>query len=132
MGYLSREQILAADDRTYADVPVPEWGGSVRVRSMTGRERDQLERSVMVEKKRGLKEVNMENFRAKIVALTVVDESGELLFTERDVRALGEKSSKAVARIANKASELSAITDDDVEEMTEDFDEAPSDGSGSA
>lgn len=132
MGYLSREQILAADDRTYADVPVPEWGGNVRVRSMTGRERDQLERSVMVEKKRGLKEVNMENFRAKIVALTVVDESGELLFTERDVRALGEKSSKAVARIANKASELSAITDDDVEEMTEDFDEAPSDGSGSA
>ena len=39
-GLLSKEQILAAEDLPHKDVPVPEWKGTVRVRALTGFERD--------------------------------------------------------------------------------------------
>ncbi|MFE3382837.1 hypothetical protein [Streptomyces anulatus] len=41
--YLSAEQILDADDLAIEDVPVPEWGGTVRVKGMSGTERDRFE-----------------------------------------------------------------------------------------
>ena len=45
---LSREDILKAEDLPTEEVPVPEWGGSVLVRGLTGRERDLFETSMMV------------------------------------------------------------------------------------
>ena len=43
MTLLSKTAILAAQDLQTEDVEVPEWGGAVRVRSFTGRERDAFE-----------------------------------------------------------------------------------------
>ena len=43
---LTKDQILKSDDLPSEEVSVPEWGGSVMVRSMTGYERDQFEQSV--------------------------------------------------------------------------------------
>ena len=43
MTLLSKTAILAAQDLQTEDVEVPEWGGAVRVRSFTGRERDVFE-----------------------------------------------------------------------------------------
>ena len=40
MTLLSKSAILCANDLQTEDVDVPEWGGTVRVRSFTGRERD--------------------------------------------------------------------------------------------
>ena len=47
MGVLTREQILKADDMTTERVPVPEWGGEVLVKSLTGRQRDEFEGSMI-------------------------------------------------------------------------------------
>ena len=47
MKLLSRDEILAASDLTKELVEVPEWGGSVYVRAMTGTERDSYEESVL-------------------------------------------------------------------------------------
>jgi len=43
---LNKEQILRADDLKTEEVDVPEWGGSVRVRVLTGTERDAFESSI--------------------------------------------------------------------------------------
>ena len=45
--YLTRDAILQATDLTFEDVAVPEWGGVVRVRGLTGTERDAFEASVV-------------------------------------------------------------------------------------
>ena len=37
---LTREQILQSDDLPRETVPVPEWGGSVRIRTLSGADRD--------------------------------------------------------------------------------------------
>ncbi|MGW4641804.1 hypothetical protein ACWEN6_25020 [Sphaerisporangium sp. NPDC004334] len=112
-GYLTRDQILAADDRVYEDVPVPQWGGTVRVRSLTGRERDKFEAGLL--DKSGAPRVL--GARAKLAQLSMVDERGQLVFGEEDVRALSLKSAAALQQVFETAQRLSGLTDKDMEEL---------------
>ena len=128
---LTREEIFAAEPALPTEtVEVPEWGGSVIVRGLTGSGRDAFEATLI--KQRGRKqESNLENFRAKLIVRSVVDEKGNLLFGERDIRALGEKSAIALERVYEVAQRLSKLTPDDVEELTETLGEDQSGDSGS-
>jgi len=128
MALLSRDAILAADDREYEVVPCPEWGGEVRLRSLTGAERDAYEQS-LVQTRGKSREMNLRNARAKLVALCAVDENGNRLFSDADVNALGKKNAKPLDRLFDVARRLSGLTEDDVDRLTEDFDDAQSDAS---
>jgi hypothetical protein len=110
---LSKEQILTADDNKTTTVDVPEWGGSVIISTMSGFARDQFEGS-LVGKNGG---TNISNVRAKLAAATIVDEAGNLLFTDKDVAALGKKSSAALDRVFEASQKLNKISDGDVEEL---------------
>lgn len=125
MALLTRDQIIAVDDRTYEEVDVPEWGGSVRMRSLSGKERDDFEASMMQRKGNKVKD-NMANFRARLLALCIVDENGKRLFVlPTEVLALGDRSAAAIQRLYNKANEMNGFSEKDVEDLTEDFDQAP-------
>lgn len=130
MSLLTRDQILSADDLVTEDVECPEWGGSVRVRTLTGTARDQWEAALSPDKK-GAKP-KLENIRAGLCAASIIDESGQMVFTPADVAKLGMKSAKALDRIFDKARDLSGLSDDDVKEMAEDFDGAQPEPSPSA
>ena len=135
MGYLTREQILKAQDLETEAVEVPEWGGKVLVRSLTGTERDAFEGSIVdmpAGKQPGSSpKMKMDNIRAKLVARSVVDEAGELIFTDKDIQALGQKSAAALDRVFAVAQRLSGITDEDVEALAENFGGGQSGGSTS-
>src|SRR5215469_5956657 len=128
--YLSRDDILKAEDNGTEEVEVPEWGGTVLVRGMTGRERDEFETSMMERGRGGRMVPNTANTRAKLVARCVIDDEGKRLFTAADVQALGDKSGAAIDRVFEVAVRLSGMTDTDREEMTRDFTLA--DGPGSS
>lgn len=128
---LSKAAILAAQDLSTEVVEVPEWGGSVMVRAMTGRQRDVFE-SVIYKVKGKDVQLNIANVRAELVSRTVVDEGGTLLFSPEDVAALGDKSAAALDRIYAVAQRLSGITKSDIAELTENFTDGQSDGSISA
>lgn len=113
MAILSRDQILKAEDTQTETVSVPEWGGEVIVRTMTGHARDRFE-SQIVGKNGG---TDMNNIRAKLAAATIVDDKGELLFSENDVAKLGKKSAAALDRVFVAAQRLNRISDSDVEEL---------------
>lgn len=125
---LSRDDILNAQDLPSETIEVPEWGGWVTVRSMTGTERDEFEASLVIEKKgrkgRTDRSMDMHNIRAKLVSLCLVDDDGKRLFSQYDMEVLGAKSSKALDRCYEAASRLSGIRDEDLEELTEDFAES--------
>lgn len=117
MALLTRDQILGADDIKTEVVKVPEWGGDVTVKMMTAAERDAFEESV-VTKKGDKVEQNLENFRAKLCAKTMVNANGNLMFPNpEDVKALGKKSAKALDRVYSAAQKLNGIGEKDVEEM---------------
>lgn len=112
---LTREMILNHNDRVTEDVDVPEWGGVVTVAAMTGSERDAFEASLIIQGKGG--GMRLENIRAKLVSMTVVDEDGKPMFTAADIAALGAKSSAALDRIFTVAQRLSKLSDKDMEDL---------------
>ncbi len=115
---LSREAILARrGQRKYELVAVPGWGGSVRVQSLLGTERDAFEDSLAVERKGGRRKMDITNFRAKLIARCVVDERGYTIFSPEDVVALGELSAADLAAVFDMAQALNGMSDDDVETL---------------
>jgi len=128
MTVLNRDDILKVSDISIEEVDVPEWGGSVFVKGMTGTERDAFESSIVQQRGKN-SSVNMSNIRAKLSAQTICDEAGERLFTDADVKALGKKSATALQRVFDVAQRLSGISGDDVEELAKELDENPFDGS---
>ena len=126
---LSKSDILNADDLKHEDVKVPEWGGSVRVRTMTGSERDQFEAYCIAAGKNGVG--GLDNVRATVVSLVLVDEDGNRLFSKRDVEALGKKSISALDRVFEVAQRINRLSDRDIEELEENLPKAPGEDSSS-
>jgi hypothetical protein len=70
---LTAEQLKARPSFPYEDVPVPEFGGEVRMRAWTGEEFDQFGKAVADVKLDG-------DLYALAVAMSAVSESGEKLY----------------------------------------------------
>ena len=115
MAHLTKDQILLAGDIKTEELDVPEWGGTILVRGLTGTDRDAWEMSLFSVDTSG-EDVDMqatiENRRAKMVSRAVVDEQGNLLFSEADVERLGQKSALVLDRICNVINRLSGIGKD--------------------
>jgi hypothetical protein len=132
-GFASREQILALDDSQFEEVHVPEWNTTVRVRGLTGTERDAWEASLMRQEGRRQPRIDYSNLRAKLIVRSVVDANGNRMFSDGDMAALGKKSASALQRIFEVCQRLSRLTDEDVEELTgnSNGDRSADNGSGS-
>jgi hypothetical protein len=112
---LTRDEILAAKDREDEYVDVPKWGGTVRVLALTGTDRDRYLAGLMrigVDDKGSprIEGVNIEGRTVRLVAMSVVDEDDQPLFSPADVIALGQKSSSTLAQVEEVASRLSRLT----------------------
>lgn len=132
MSLLAKENILAAADLPTEDVPVPEWSGTVRVRTMTGADRDGFETSLIAVDEEGKRRPNMENMKAKLVALTLVDEAGNRMFTIEEVGHLAGKSAAALDRIFTVAARLNGIGASAEDAAAKNSEPAPSGSSTSA
>lgn len=104
---LSKEQILAANDRTEETVNVPEWGGDVVVRSMSGHDRDAIDAAMLDAQNNGGNAA--ENYRARVVAACVVNADGSRMFDDADIVELGGKSSLAISRVFDAAQRVSGL-----------------------
>lgn len=107
---LNRDAILAAQDRKTVDVEVPEWGGTVRVQSMNGAERDAFGSSLVTPDGKQ----NLAHYREKLLVACVVGEDGKPLFTLNDLEALGAKSAVALKRVHDAADALNTIGPDEI------------------
>lgn len=110
--FLSRHDVLNAEDFATAVVEVPEWGGSVRVRSLTADENEEVGFGLLTEsgqmdprKARGL--------NLKLVLWCTIDERGLQLFEEKDLRKLRLKSARPIERIAERVRQISGLTSEE-------------------
>lgn len=131
MKVLDREAILTAKDREKkVEVDVSEWwGGMVYVRVISGFERDRFE-DQMYQRRGKDTSINMQNFRARLCVLCIVDEQGKRLFSDTDITELGSKAAPALAKIYDVASKLNGFSKEDVEELTKNSESGPSAASG--
>lgn len=108
---LSAAAILSAEDLPHEDVAVPEWGGTVRIRTMMSKTRDEFESWLLANRGRH------ENVRGHLVALCAVDAEGQRLFTIEQAAALGEKSAKAMDRLFDVAQRLNGMGEADIKAL---------------
>jgi hypothetical protein len=121
---LSKAAILAAKDtKVSAPIPVPEWGGDVYCKTLSGTERDAFEESYSENK--------MKAFRCRFLVLTLSDGEGERLFADSETTDLGKKSSVVINRLFDAAWKHNAFTNEAVEALGEGSPDGQSDGSTS-
>jgi hypothetical protein len=132
MASLTRDQILEADDLKTETVDVPEWGGSVLIRTMTGADRDALGASMVTVLPDGTRQQKLENHKSKLLAMTIVGEDGNLLFSIDDVDRLARKSDTALNRVFEASQRLNGIGVEAVEEAAKNSEAAQSGDSPSA
>jgi hypothetical protein len=111
---LSKAAILAANDLPTKDIDVPEWGGTVRIRSMTATDRDAFEVAQLEAQREG--RAAPDNIRARYVAACIVGEDGQPLFDESEVTKLGNKSAMALDRVFSAITGMNSIDAGAVEE----------------
>ena len=78
------------------------------------------------------RKVDLTNMRARLVGLTVIDDTGQRLFTDDEVDLLGAKSGAALDRVFAIAQKLNGLSGSDVEELSKNSSGVPSAVSTSA
>lgn len=128
MPALTKDTIDQAKDLDAREkVPVPEWGGAgayVWIRMLSSWERDEFTEANLVQKGKGKKELELRNLRARLVALTMVDDDGKRLYADEEAPLLGRKSAKVIQRLFDVASKLNGL-DDDLEDVAKNSEPGP-------
>jgi hypothetical protein len=115
--FLTRDSIIKAQDLEKEMVKVPKWGGEVFVRCMTGSERDAFESEAYSVNGKDV-EINRDNFRARLLVRVLVDEKGDRIFADQDIKVLGSKSGKVLDRLFTVAMRVNGLSKEDLEELT--------------
>lgn len=114
---LSKDAILNSDDRKVMPFEVPEWGGTIYLRQMKGKERDGFDASLMKDGKPR----NFVNLRARFAVLVMSDSSGKRLFDDGAAGSLGEKNAGILDRIYDAGRKFNGYDleedDDGVDEL---------------
>ena len=117
MKMLTKEEIISVVDISTEIVEVPEWGGAVAVREMTGLERDSFEQAMVKVAADGKREADLTNMRAKLCAACIVDQAtGDRLFSDADLQQLANKSAVALDRVFKAAQSINGMSADSVED----------------
>lgn len=133
MALLGKQQINAAVDRKWEDVPVPEWGGDVRVMELSAADRGYIEAGSVVANGQSpqLKVESLKVYREKLVSFGLVDENFERLYSNKEIADLGKKSGQVIERLADKVQKLSGMGRYGAKEAEGNSDAAPSASSAS-
>lgn len=115
MTLLTREQILAADDRATVDVPVDKWGGTVRLLSLSGRNWRAIKRMID-------QSADEMTLICHTLSLSIIGPEGKLVFTPEDVEALAEKDPNTLmdlglAALRHNGINIDAGAEDDTDAM---------------
>ena len=117
---LNKQDILTVQDCKVVEVNVPEWGGSVFVKVMSGKQRDAWEEFVVAHKDKDGK-INTAGLRSMLVATCVCDEFGNALFTDEDIPDIEKKNASVLQRIFDEAAKLNGLTGESAEAIKADF-----------
>lgn len=109
---LSRELLASVQKIKYEDVTVPEWGCSVRLRVLNGRERIEYETFLT-----GAAEDSADDQLAMLTRLlsrAIVDENGAQIFEEKE---LEELNAPVLLMLSKEALRINKLTAESVKEL---------------
>ena len=112
-GLLTKQAIVEARDVPFEDVEVPEWGGTVRIRTMDGTARDRYDMELLSRIKKGkdgkVEKSSMVGLPRLLLVHCLVDEQGELLFSVSEIEELTKKSGAVIEKLFKVAGKLNGL-----------------------
>ena len=124
---LSKAAIVQAADLLPELVDVPEWGGEVGIRVMTGAERDSFTTECMARA-----DGDVSGIRGRLLVLVLCDAVGARLFEDDEQDDLERKSASVLERLSGIAQRVNGLTDDEVQEIAGNSPAGQSGDSGSS
>lgn len=114
MKALQKEEIFGVADLPREFVPTPEWAAGdpqagVWVQAFSGEMRARFSRHIREQAKGQEEAAEIPLARERLIAFTVVNAEGELLFSVDDVPLLARRNDKVLERIANVARRLNVL-----------------------
>jgi len=111
---------LEAIQRKIEDVEFPEFETYYRLREMSGTERDDYEIAALKKTSNGTgkttHEVEMKFLRARLVALCLVDESGERIYGDKQIKECSELPQGVLLKLYTAANKLNGLEPEAVKE----------------
>ena len=91
-------------------VDLKELGVKVTLQEMTAARLEQYESMIYVINDDGKMTINSSHVREKLIAFSVVDDNGNLIFSESDVEQLGNAGAGVIKKLADVAGALNNIS----------------------
>jgi hypothetical protein len=107
---LDRKAIEAANKPHVEEVNVPEWGGSVYVRTLSGHEMARFSAVVS-----NAKPKDVEQQFVRFAAMVLADENGKRLYSDDEIEKVGELEWRGLQRVVEAGQELNGLSDVAVE-----------------
>lgn len=99
---MNREQILQKRPPKVKPVEVPEWGGTIHIRVMTGAELDGYDQAAYQNDYRMI--------RAELLVRCLCDEQGNRILSDQDVAELAQQDGYILDRLFDEAREHNGMT----------------------
>jgi hypothetical protein len=113
---LTAASILDIDDTRIEELYIPEWNGTVFLKSWSGNKRAQFENAVLQYRGNDVR-VNTKQARQWAAVLSLCDKEGSLLFKTTQVKELDKKSSAALERIFKRVQAINGLDVEVQEEL---------------
>lgn len=110
-----KDKILQADDLEKRQEYMPQWDATIEIRSLTGRQRAAIIKSVMGPD--GKIEFIDRMYGDLLIACCYDPETDEALFNDADKEALNDKNGAALEHIARIAMDLSGLSEHAVQSI---------------
>jgi len=106
---LTKEEFLKLGQQLKCEyVPVPELkkDGIIKIRELTGKDRDVLQKTVKTNPDGS---VDIDGMQATTLALSIINEDGSVMFSKEEVEEIGKLSGKVLMRLYARVSDLSGL-----------------------
>lgn len=114
---LTREQILSNKSFRSKVIEIPEWGGEVRLKAMSGADREAMEAAVYEDVGGKMQLKKGVSYIAEMLIRTWCDDDGNLLFKPDEINLIQEKDAVILARIFKVATEVNGLSGEEEREI---------------
>lgn len=120
---LTRDQMIEAAKNARIErdkLLVPELGGEIWVRGMSGIERDKFEEGLRIRKGKRAGQSDLRNFRAQLAVRVIVDDQGQRVLNDLDADIFGRLPAGVLDRIITRCNELSGKAQEELDDLGND------------
>ena len=116
MKIANRNALLKLCERRYIDLELEDAGVTVRIQSLSEKEKSSYETVLIAKSGRGILRDRLQDATRRLIALCLVDDKNERIFSDSDVNQIGEMDSFVSSRIYDAAQEHCGFNKGDITE----------------